>query len=191
MISLAPSGPPVETATIYNLLAIISDPAATKKRLDELVSEKTAALEASDSAAKSAKEASQLTADAAAKLEEATRIRNEFDATHDVRKKQLDDHSDFLATKQNQLAAQEEEQSTRHAEIGRDLKAREEAVKAREGDITKREESLRATESAAQLLKETYERKVAALQAALDPGPVNYVMQADTGALGASMGEPK
>lgn len=191
MISLNLTGAPSETAAAYDLLAIIADPDKAKAHLDALVAEKQASLEALDSARKVSADAKQTHKDAVIKNAEAKRISDEFNATHATRAKQLDDHSDALAKKQAQLEEVDVRLTKREADFERDLSARENAVRAREADVTDREAKVRKTGEEVQLLKETYERKVAALQAALASGPVHHVMPADTGLLGASMGEAK
>lgn len=189
MFSLTTNGTPTETEQAYALLAIIADPKLAQQRLDALAAEKADVVAAMEASADHLGEAKQLHDDAAAKLTEAQRVTDEFNGTHETRRAQLEQFSADLGTKQDQLKEWEARLTQHEAEIENDLKSREAAVQAREIDVTERETVAIKTGDAAQLLKEAYERKVSALQAALSPEPtVSHVLNADTGALGAPMG---
>lgn len=173
MFSLTTNGTPAETEQAYALLAIIADPKLAQQRLDALAAEKADVVAAMATTADQVTEARQLHDDAAAKLTEAQRVTDEFNATHETRRAQLEQFSADLGTKQDQLKEWEARLTQHEAEIENDLKSREAAVQAREIDVTERETVAIKTGDAAQLLKEAYERKVSALQAALSPEPTH------------------
>ena len=170
MISLTPNGTPEETAGAYALLQVISDPKLAKSHLDMLSAKAQDAAAAQQAAGDQLAEARATQSDAAAKLAEAQRISDDFNATHETRAKQLAQFSDDLGTRQDRLNEFEAALTARETGMDRDLTSREEAVKAREIAVTERETIAKKTGDEAQLLKETYERKVSALQAALSPG---------------------
>lgn len=165
MISLHPTGSPAETNAAYTLLAIIADPDAAKKRLDDLVAEKKAAHEAANNAKASAEEAKSHHDGAAAKLAEAKRISGEFDRNHEARTQSLDDRHKTLVGTDERLKKFEAQTAAYEKEMVQTITAREDAVKIREADVGKREVALRLDETAAQELKETYQRKVDAFRA--------------------------
>lgn len=183
MISLTPTGSPAQTSDAYTLLAIIADPAAAKKRLDDLVAAARSAQETLDSARAATKEAEDSKAAAAVSLGEATRLRDVMDAEHEVRTKQFTDHEAFLTTKQTQIEAYDAKVIERES----GLAAREAAVSARETSVTNRESLARQLSTEAKALKDEYEGKTAALHAALS-SPKSHVLNAEPGSLGASMG---
>lgn len=191
MISLAPNSSPAETTSMFHLLAVIADPAAAKRRLEELFAEKQASLEAAEKASSDAAGADEAHAAASAKLAEAQAISHQFSATHETRSKQLSDHEQVLQDKQARLDSFEASLSEREAAVNGDLKSREDAVSAREAEVGSRESVVRGLTDSAQALKEHYERSVASLRAAINPGPVAHVMNAETGIFGITMGEAK
>lgn len=142
MISLHSTGSPAETNAAYTLLAIIADPDAAKKRLDELVSEKTAAQEAMDGARATTEEAKTVRKEAVAKLAEATRLHADMTANHEIRTKQLDERHEFLVAKDTRLTNYEAAVAAREKELGEPLAAREQAIANREAAAEKREAAL-------------------------------------------------
>lgn len=165
MISLHSTGSPAETSAAYTLLAIIADPAAAKKRLDEIVAEKKTSLEAMENARKLTEEASQTHSDATAKLAEAKRVSDAFNADHQVRIKQLDERHEFLVAKDARLTTYEAKVAAREKALGEPLAARERDISAREAKIEKREAAVSEAVANAQAVKDSYERKIAALHA--------------------------
>jgi uncharacterized protein (DUF3084 family) len=177
MISLLPTSTPAETTAAYTLLAVISDPKAAKQRLDDLVAEKqsledemvavrnaTADYEALK--AETEKDVASRKADIQVREQALAKADQQSQYTNEVRAKQLSDHEGVLARRQANLENAEADLLAREA----DTASREEAVKAREADVTEREAIATTTGDEAQALKAEYERKVAALQAALSPG---------------------
>lgn len=170
MISLTPNSTPAETSALFALLAVIADPTAAKARLDELVAEKLAALDAvaeADGKLKAAEAAEAAGNDARDKaalqhesgLVDIAEKTTELDAR--ARKIALREAatSDMLAT----IGAKEVDLTKQEA----DLTERAAAIVAREEEVVARETMAETLEAEAQALKTEYETKIAALKAAV------------------------
>jgi chromosome segregation ATPase len=193
----------------FALLALIADPAAAKERLDTLIAERTKAEQIHAEAERVRQEATEHRSIAERTLTEVESARQqhardaaEHAAVFSQKSSALDEREGSVAARESEVTAREERVNgregelegifaTRHAELERDISARAQAVGDREAEVTEREARVRKTSEEAQLLKEEWERRSTALRAALGPGPVHHVMAAETGELGASMGEAR
>lgn len=174
-----------DSSAVFSLLAALSDPEAAKARLQE-ISDATGIYQkiiedfrVETKVTKDKLEALQV--DAEAKLAEANKITNEFNATHEVRSKQLSDLTDVLAKRQATVEAKEATQT----ELDVSLTLREKAVSSKEFSLAQREDVTRAAEVDVLSLKNNYEAKLSAIQAAVG---TNYVMKADAISFGTVMG---
>lgn len=167
MISLLPTGSPAQTSDAYALLAIIADPAAAKKRLEELVAEKQAAQEAMEATRAATKRATDDRTAAEKALAETKKRGAAIDAEHAIKVKTLDERHDYLVAKDKRLTDYEATVAAREKELGEPMIARENVVSAREEAAQKREDELHTREVAALQMKEDYERKVAAIKDAV------------------------
>lgn len=189
MITLMPTGSPAQTSDAYALLAVIADPDAAKKRLDELVAEKQAALDMKDKALQAQADAEKLRASVANQLAKAKSDSDGFNASSAVRTRQLEDHEAVLSTRQQQVDGHEKSVTAWEANV----KGRETAVAEREQFLNAREEAATKLAAEAQTLKDTYEAKIAALHSAMAiaPAPASHVLPAETGSLGSTMSATK
>lgn len=189
MISLMPTAGPTQTADAYALLAIIADPDAAKKRLDELVAEKQAALDMADKASQAQADAEKLRASVANQLAQVKSDADTFNASSAVRTRQLEDHEAVLSTRQQQIDGHEKSVTAWEANV----KGRETAVTEREQFLTAREEAATKLAAESQVLKDTYEAKIAALQSAMAiaPAPASHVLPAESGSIGSTMSATK
>lgn len=188
MISLSPNVSPSDTTGLFNLIALISDPSAAKARLDELVQAK---VDVDIVQASTAQLASQAAADrqvSDAALTEAARIKNDLEQTLNVRAVQLEEMSTQLGLRQaalddteKRLVSLTESFNSSSSSRSTELDARDASLAARESEVTQRE-------AAAKLLKDTYDAKVEALQAALTSQPKSYTLAAETGQIGVTGG---
>jgi chromosome segregation ATPase len=174
-------------STVHALLQIIANPKAALAHLEEISGIAAEVRELHAGAAEANKAAEAARSDAAAKLSQAEAL---F-ASHDVKAKQISDHEGVLKALQDRLTAWEGEVAAREAAVAADLKTREENLAAREKAVTDREAIARKVHDEVQSLKEFWDRKTASLRAAIGdeaPAPKNYVLQAETGSVGATMG---
>lgn len=160
MISLISTGSPAQTSDAYTLLAIIADPNAAKKRLDELVAEKKAALDMADQARQAQVDAEKLRASVANELAKAKSDSDGFNASSAVRTRQLEDHEAVLSTRQQQIDDQEKSVVAREG----DVKGRETAVTEREQLLAAREETAKKESDRLAALKNEYEEKIKKLK---------------------------
>lgn len=188
-MDLKPYIPPPshDVNTVFALLQVMADPAAGKQLLEKIAAEKQAADAATDNAAKMIAEVKLRGSEADAALAAARKITDDFNTGHAVRTKQLRDHEGVLSARQKQLYEFEAQVSAREKEISKSLGERDNALLAREASIAQREAELQAREAAAAStldtannLKVAYEQKLAAAK--------SFVMAAEHGVLGASMG---
>lgn len=183
MISLTSNGSPGETTAAYALLAIISDPALAKKRLDEIAAEKQASLETMENARAMMAEAQKYREEAlrdasaaaaqaqahhegvAAKLAEVKKVSDDFALHSKTRSKQLDDHEAVLSTKQKQIEDHDAAVTKRESSLA----AREAAVSEREKSVINREAKAAQLSLDAQALKDECEERMAKLRAITAP----------------------
>ena len=163
MFNLLSSGTPADTSAVFALLAVLADPAGTRKQLEEIVAAKQAALDARKDAESAQNELETTRAAAAADLAAATKIHDDNAATFDVLAKQLAGQETALADRKAKADAVDTDLTARKTA----LTVRETEVKAREDQVFTREVENKKTWEAAQALKAEYEQKVAALQAAI------------------------
>jgi len=164
MVSLTP---PAEIANASALLALISDPKAAKKRLDDLmaaeqtIGDMAAKIQQSEADAKAAVADSEAKlAEFAAKQDQAAREADALKADQDAREQRLVVRAMSLADAQASHAASVEaakqsaialdERAAKLAEAERNIQAREDAV------------------SSLEAIKAEYERKLAALSKAME-----------------------
>lgn len=177
MISLLPTSTPAETAAAYTLLAIIADPKAAKKRLDELVAEKVSledtmlavrktAADYDATKAETEKDIAARETDIDAREKALALADQQAKSTNETRAKQLDDHGAAIAMRQINVERAEADLLARESNAAK----REEATKALASDVAKREEAATALSNEAQAIKDDYERKVTTLHAALSLG---------------------
>lgn len=164
MISLTPTGSPAQTSDAYALIALVTDPAAAKTRLDELAAEKIAATDAAAQATAAATEAKQLRNDAQIKLAEAKRVTIANDAAYAARTKAISDQETSLVEMAKRVDAHDAQVTERENALA----AREAAVSAREASVVEQEAAAETTMAEANALKADYEKKLAALKTALE-----------------------
>lgn len=179
-----------DSSAVFSLLAALSDPEAAKARLKE-ISEASGIYQKiiedfREETKKTNTDLEEKKVDVEAKLAEAIRITNEFDASHEVRAKQLTDLTDVLAKRQATIEAKEATQT----DLDTSLREREKLVIMRELNVTHREASVQEAEVVVQAMRQDYETKISALKAAMGQS-TSYVMKADAisfGTLGAEVG---
>jgi len=125
-----PGSPPTETFGAYAILALLADPAAAQKRLDELVAEKNAALQA-------ATDAKAATAAATAAQAKAAR---DTAAVNGLREQQTEERTP--------IDAEVKDLETRKAALAKALAAHRDDVDARNADFDAREKALAAAKRA-------------------------------------------
>lgn len=160
MMSLLPNTPPTETTGAYAVLALIADPAAAKKRLDQLVAEKTAAQEAlvklNEATTASKREHAEVSArlveakDKLAEREAAlaageSRLANDRAALDDAKKLHAAARDDF-ATRSADLVARENQHAVKVRGDNIALQRREALVQEKEANLTKLEADLATRE---------------------------------------------
>ena len=190
MLSLTPQLPPTEVTAAYSVLMLISDAAAAKQRLDELVVETDKANKATAEALALVASAQEQKIAADAALDEAAKIRVQAErdiadmhADHGVKTKQLEGHMAAHAVKSAQVAEWENTVNTKNDAALAEIESRESALSARDATIEARDaESVRLNNEAKELKAEV-EKRLAAF-AALSGGK-RYEMTAETGKVGS------
>lgn len=137
MISLLPSSPPAETYGAYAILALISDPAAAKSRLDALVAASNVNAATLEAAQKAQAKAADDQARADATLGEATKAANDLLA--DNKAKAIE-----LAKKEQELTSRAQWQTDREAAFAANSSAASSALDARENAVATRESAAKA-----------------------------------------------
>ncbi len=171
-----------DSNAVFSLLAALSDPEAAKAKLKDITeATKIHQKMVDDFTISSQKTNRELEAKKAAvevKLAEVSKIKADSDAAYAVRSKQLSDLESTLAKRQSTIV----ETENRHNLIEPKLIARESAVFSKEIALNAKEKDLQELEAKASNLKNSYEAKHEALQAAM--GVTHHIMTADTGTLG-------
>ena len=157
-ISLLPTSTGIDTMGAYAVLALLADPEAAKRRLDELVEEKTAAVAVLDAVRAERKKLETEKAEMRQLMAEANGVkdanRREADviafgrADVDARKQAVAKAEADLKerTRNFERFASEQRTAAAAAEATRkDLDAREKAIAAKEADIGRRTEALNNT----------------------------------------------
>lgn len=161
MISLTDTGSPADTAAAHTLLQIIADPAAAKKRLDELAAEKQRSLDAMDSARKATADAVQKHSVANAALAEVKRTKDDLHA----RSLGVDAKHAATVEKEKHIAAELASFSSLKTRHEKDMANREAAVQAREDALAAREAAIAKLQIEVAAVKADTERKAAAIAA--------------------------
>ena len=167
MLTLNSATLPSEHRAAHTLLEIIANPDLAKQHLEALKAETLAASEASDNAHKLVVEAKEKHDVAEARAAEVAQIIVQHDLDHSARTMQLDERYRALAAKDARLAELEKSVAAREQELTGPMAARDKASVEREAALNEREASLLDLEKAASDMKETYERKLAALKNAM------------------------
>lgn len=142
MISLHSTGSPTQTSDAYTLLAILADPEAAKKRLDDLVAEKQAAQQAAEEARATAKQAAEDRAVADRLAAETKRRGEAFDSEHAAKTSALEGRHQALLATDARLRDYEAKVAAREKALGEPLVARERAVETREAELNERADEL-------------------------------------------------
>lgn len=137
MISLLPSSPPAETYGAYAILALVSDPAAAKSRLDALVAASKVNAATLEAAQKAQAKAAEDQAKADATLSEATKAANDLLA--DNKAKAIE-----LTKTEQQLIARAQWLTDRETTFGASSSAANSALDARESAVATRESAAKA-----------------------------------------------
>lgn len=103
MINLAPSLPPADVAATYKVLELIGDPAACKKRLDQI----TKAQAEAEKAATEAQAIADKTEQTARRAEAAVKRAEELARKNDKEREQLDQRGAGLNAREEQLKQRE------------------------------------------------------------------------------------
>ena len=135
MFSLLPGSPPAETLGAYAVLALIADPAAAKKRLDELT-------KAAKAAADQGAEASTLHANATRLADEAKAMQTDAQATAE---RNAADRAELDKAKAD-IAAQRADLEQRERQVAEEKKAQERDAAALARKITAHETAVAATQ---------------------------------------------
>lgn len=198
--------------TVYALLQIVADPQKHKVAVDDLntrLGECAKALSGAQEAQRDADAKMKAVAEATAllnsqrDLDRASAARASVElvtarASHEtavadylVRKRQLDDHDAFLAKKQNDVGEYEQRVNEQITPKLEELRGREAALAKWEADVVERAAALAAKEKALadrQAELTAYLERVKSISAI---APKNFEMTAETGKLGAEMGEAR
>lgn len=167
MISLSDNSPPQETAAAYGLFAILADPVLSKQRLDALVAEKTAAIEASNNARADLAEAAKHAETTKAALQEIDTNRQEIEGRLAIRARNIEARETAAVQKQDELASLEKSLVIRETELSKTIAAHQGDMTNREIAVAAREKAAEALHESAQSMKADYEQKVATLRVAL------------------------
>jgi hypothetical protein len=130
MISLTPGTTPQETAAAFVILALIADPAAAKKRLDELVAEKNAAIQAAADAKAATEATTAAQAKAAGDIAEVSKLR------------------DLQTQERAAIDAKVKDLEAREAALAKEIAAHRDEVDAKKADFETREAALSAMKRA-------------------------------------------
>lgn len=167
MLTLNSATLPSEHRAAHTLLEIIANPDLAKQHLEALKAETLAANQASDNAHKLVVEAKERHDTALAKAAEVAKLIEEHDRDHAARTANLDERHKALSAKDARLAGLEKSVAAREQKLLGPLAARDKGSVEREAAMNQREATLMALEKTANDMKETYERKLAALKNAM------------------------
>lgn len=162
-ISLLPNSTSLDTLGAYAVLALIADPEAAKKRLDELITEKQAAIDARAEASEVSRNANRDRQDAERLLADA----QDLGEKNAARKKRLDEWEEKLKVTAKDLNMRESELAKASQKAKSEMDDHNTSMAQREKVVTDRLKAAEELMAQATEMKADYESKIDSLRKAV------------------------